>query len=104
MTDAYALGLTILMTVTGLGPTGLVHRCRHMLMHPTQRELWESPAVPHPEAGGWPARVSYGLVRLVVGLTWEPLASRRMPLTTALAELEALAATVGVDDITSADF
>ena len=104
MTDGYAMGLTTLVTVTGLGPTGLVHQCRHMLMNPDDPARWQPPAVPSLEAGAWPKRVACGLIRLVVGLTWEPLASRRIPLATALKELEVLAATVGVDDMTSADF
>lgn len=104
MTDGYALGFTMLLTVTGLGPTGLVHRCRDMLMNPDEREKWQLPAVPNADSGAWPPKVATGLVRLIVGLTWEPLASRRLPLPAALKDLEALAATVGVDDITTADF
>ena len=38
-----------------------------------------------------------GLIGLVIGLTWEPHASHRMPVDEAHRSLEALAATVGVD-------
>ena len=100
----YALGLSVLVTMTGLGPTGLVHTCRHMLMQPNERERWQPPAVPSVEAGTWPNRVACGLVRIAVGLTWEPVAERRMKLTAALSELEALAATVGdLHDMTNLD-
>ena len=91
---SYALGLTILLTVTGLGSSNLVHRCKDLLMNPDDNERWVSPAVPSPEAGAWPPKVARGLVRLVVGLTWEPLAPNRMPVTQALESLEALVAAV----------
>jgi hypothetical protein len=98
MTDGYAFGVTVLMTLTQLATIDVVHRCRSMLMHPENRELWQAPAIPHVDAGAWPERVANELVFLVAGMTWEPRASRRMLLSVAHRRLEALAATVGVDD------
>ena len=104
MTDAYAMGLTILITLTNLPPTTLLHDCRHLLMHPDDQSRWAPPVAPAADAGAWPPKVACGLARLVAGLAWEPLAPRRLPLAAALKQLEALAATVGVDDLTTADF
>ncbi len=97
MTDGYALGVTILLTMTGLRSVGLLDRCKDLLLHPDERERWQPPAIPSPEAGVWPPKVARGLLGLVIGLTWEPLASHRMPVDEAHRRLEALAATVGVD-------
>ena len=104
MTDAYAMGLTVLITLTNLPPTTLLHDCRHLLMHPDDQSRWAPPVAPAADAGAWPPKVACGLARLVAGLAWEPLAPRRLPLAAALKQLEALAATVGVDDLTTADF
>ena len=99
LTDGYALGLTILVTLTGQPVSGhgneLMQRCRGMLMHPNERERWEAPGQPDPRAGNWPARVACGLARLVAGLAWENVAEQRLPLPEALKALEDLAKCVG---------
>ena len=99
LTDGYALGLTILVTLTGQPISGhgneLMQRCRGMLMHPDERERWEAPGRPDPRAGNWPARVACGLARLVAGLAWENVAEQRLPLPEALKALEDLAKCVG---------
>ena len=99
LTDGYALGLTILVTLTGQPISGhgneLMQRCRGMLMHPDERERWEAPGRPDPRAGNWPARVACGLARLVAGLAWENVAEQRLPLPEALKALEHLVKCVG---------
>ena len=90
--------------IAGLGSMSLVHRCRHILMNPEDPAAWQPPAIPSPDAGAWPPKVAQRLVQLVVGLTWEPQAHHRLPLAQAHTKLEALAATVGVDDVSNGDF
>ena len=97
MTDGYALGVTILLTMTGLSSTGLVPRCKDLLMHPDDPKRWQPPASPSLAAGAWPPKVVDGLLGIVIGLTWEPRAARRMPVDTAHRNLEALAEVVGVN-------
>ena len=97
MTDGYALGVTILLTMTGLSSTALVHRCKDLLLHPDEPSRWRPTAAPAKEAGAWPPKVVRGLLGLVIGLTWEPRAAHRMPVDEAHRGLEALADTIGVD-------
>ena len=67
-------------------------------------DRWVPPAAPSPSAGMWPPKVVRGLIGLIIGLTWEPLATKRLPVDEAHRRLEALAATVGVDFGEEADF
>ena len=105
LTDGYAFGLTILVTLTGRAVTGpgqeLMQRCGLMITRPYDKACWKAPGLPDAAAGIWPDRVACGLAGLVQGLAWEREAERRMPLPEALAALENLAETTvggGGDD------
>ena len=96
LTDAFALGVTVLMTLTGLPSANIRQRCRHMQQRPTQPSRWQAPGVPDEQAGGWDEAVAICLAEIVVGLDerWE---DDRMPLSDVLGRLEAMAAAVGAD-------
>ena len=97
LTDGYAMGMTILVTLTAQPPADLIRICEEMLKQPTNREAWAAPGVSDRSAGCWPAKVEHGLAGLVRGLSWVPLEEERTPLPEALRQLEALASTAGVD-------
>ena len=89
LTDGYALGVSMLMVLTGLPALSLVSQCRHMLRRPDQPSAWQSPGVADTSAGEWPPDVACGLARVVAGLKSE-YADERMPLAEALTCVEAL--------------
>jgi len=94
LTDAFALGVTVLMTLTGLPSATIKQRCRHMLKWPTQPSRWQRPGVPDGEAGSWDEAVVICLAEIVTGLDekWE---EDRMPLSEVLERLEEMAAATG---------
>ena len=96
LTDAFALGVTVLMALTGLPTVNIRQRCRHMQKWPTQPSRWQAPGVPDAEAGSWDEAVAIGLAEIVVGLDahWE---EDRMPLPEVLDRLEAMAAASSAD-------
>ena len=96
LTDAFALGVTVLMVLTGLPSASIRQRCRLMQKWPTQPSRWQAPGVPDKEAGSWDEAVAIGLAEIVVGVTelWE---EDRMPLSEVLGRLEAMAAAIGAD-------
>ena len=97
LTDGYAMGVTVLVTLTAQPPADLIRICEEMLKQPSHREAWAAPGVADRSAGCWPAKVEHGLAGLVRGLSWVPLEEERTPLPEALRQLEALASTAGVD-------
>ena len=101
LTDAFALGVTVLMTLTGLPSATIKQRCRHMLKWPTQPSRWQQPGVPDGEAGSWDQAVVTSLAEIIVGLKeeWE---EDRMPLSEVLQRLEAMAAATGADALVAA--
>ena len=96
LTDAFALGVTVLMALTGLPSASIKQRCRHMQQRPTQPSRWQAPGVPDAEAGSWDEAVAIGMAEIVVGLDerWE---DDRMPLQEVLDRLEAMATATGAD-------
>ena len=96
LTDAFALGVTALMALTGLPASNIRQRCRHMQKWPTQPSRWQAPGVPDAEAGSWDEAVAICLAEIATGLTeqWE---EDRMPLSEVLERLEAMAAATGAD-------
>ena len=89
LTDGFAMGITILKAVTCLPDKNLVSACRHMLRNPGQHDRWQAPGVPDTAAGEWPPHVVQTLLDLINGLRDE-FKEDRMPLPTALRELEAI--------------
>ena len=83
LTDGFAAGITILVTLVGLPATGIENQCRHLLRHPDRPEKWQPPGLPDATAGEWPVEVSSELAQVVVGLT-EKFPDDRMPLSEAL--------------------
>ena len=96
LTDAFALGVTALMALTGLPASNIRQRCRLMQKWPTQPSRWQAPGVPDKEAGSWDEAVAISLAEIVVGVTelWE---EDRMPLSEVLERLEAMAVAVNAD-------
>ena len=96
LTDAFALGVTVLMALTGLPSAHIRQRCRHMQKWPTQPSRWQAPGVPDEQAGSWDEAVAVGLAEIVTGLDehWE---EDRMPLPEVLGRLEAMAVAAGAD-------
>ena len=91
VTDGFALGITMLVVLTGKPAVGLATQCRHMLRDPDSPDKWQAPGVPDSTAGEWPAEVMSKLVALVVGMSSSMFNDERMPLPEALSELEAIA-------------
>ena len=101
LTDVFALGVTVLMALTGLPSASIKQRCRHMFKWPTQPSRWQPPGVPDGEAGSWDQALVICLAEIVVGLKeeWE---EDRMPLSEVLQRLEAMAAATGADALVAA--
>ena len=94
LTDGFAFGGTVLMTLTGLPAAEIKQRCRHMLKWPTQPQRWQPPGVPDDAAGNWDGGASSGLAEIIQGLD-EKWAEDRMPLSDVLARLEAMVIAAG---------
>jgi len=99
--DGFAMGITILVALTGLPATDIQPRCRQLLCNPGRPDKWVAPGRPDATAGEWPDAVATGLAAVVVGLAMEQFKEDRLPLPEALAELEALAQSFGVDEAAS---
>ena len=99
--DGFAMGITILVALTGLPATDIQPRCRQLLRNPGWPDKWVAPGRPDASAGEWPDAVATGLAAVVVGLAMEQFKEDRLPLPDALAELEALAQSFGVDEAAS---
>jgi len=97
VTDGFAMGITILVALTGLEAADILPRCRGMMRYPTKPSKWVAPGRPHSSAGEWPEEVATGLAEVVVGLSFEQFHEDRMPLPEALQTLEALSTQFGVD-------
>ena len=103
LTDGFAFGVTMLMTLTGLPTAGIKQRCRHMLKWPTQPQRWQPPGVPDLAAGSWGSSASSVLAEVIQGLN-EQWAEDRMPLPDVLERLEAMvvAASASVSAVAAA--
>uniref|UniRef100_A0A7S2C0G6 Protein kinase domain-containing protein n=1 Tax=Haptolina brevifila TaxID=156173 RepID=A0A7S2C0G6_9EUKA len=87
-TDGFALGVTLLMSLTGLPAVGLLARCNLMLRHTQQPELWSSLLDGH-----WPTAVAAEMAAIVWDLTMPVFKEDRLPIPEAMRRLEALLAT-----------
>ena len=66
LTDGYAVGISVLMVLTGLPALSLINQCRHMLRRPDQPSTWQPPGVADTSAGEWPQEVACGLVEVLL--------------------------------------
>ena len=90
VTDGYALGITLLMCLTGQPAVGLRDECRFILKFPDQRSKWKSTAaLPDVAAGEWPEPVLVALAAVAAGLT-EEFKDDRLPLDDALAKVASI--------------
>ena len=85
--DGFAMGITILVALTGLPATDIQPRCRQLLRNPGRPDKWVAPGRPDATAGEWPDAVATGLAAVVVGLAMEQFKEDRLPLPEALAAL-----------------
>ena len=90
LSDGFALGITLLMTLVGLPALDIRRHCRNMLRFPEDPSKWSAPGVPDGSAGEWPADVMSEALEVVVGLSKGEYADERMPLPEALRRLESL--------------
>ena len=79
------------MALVAQPAVGLARACKLLLKYPEQPARWQAPAVPDTAAGEWPEHVVATLATMVAGLTFHD-EDERMPLTNALATLEAIVA------------
>ena len=77
LTDGFALGITLLVSLTGRGAVGLLNACDYALEEPDTAE-----GIAAADAG-WSAAQAEEVARLVVGLAYERK-RKRMPLAEAL--------------------
>eukprot|EP00966_Prymnesium_polylepis_P028334 655628-Prymnesium_polylepis.1 len=98
LTDGFAMGITMLVTMTGLEAADILSRCRQLLRNPEQPARWIKPGVPDEAAGEWPDEVTTCLASLVVGLSLEHFKDDRMKLPDVLTQLEALCIGCGVGE------
>jgi len=94
LTDGYAMGITMLVALTGQTAVGLKARCRMLLRNPEQPAKWQPPGVPDAAAGEWPTDVATRLAAASAGLT-EEYAEDRVRLAEVLQALEAIVGEVG---------
>ena len=94
LTDGYAMGVTILVALTGQSAIGLRKTCKALLKHPSSPERWQAPGVPDAAAGAWPMHVVSAMAVMASSLTQDD-EDERMPLTHALQKLEAIVAEAG---------
>jgi serine/threonine protein kinase len=86
-TDAYALGVTLLVTFTGRQPVHAKEAGLLMFVRPSVAPKYGCPAA------GWPAAVARTVATIVRGLTWNRIAPhKRISLPQALHALEKLCA------------
>merc|ERR1719424_2136542 len=88
LTDGFALGITLLVALTGCGALGLLNACEDELEEPDTAERIAA------ADAGWSAAQAEALTRLVVGLAYARK-KKRMPLAEALPRLEALVEAAG---------
>ena len=89
LSDGFAVGAIVLMTLTGQPGIDLVSRCGGMLGHPEEPGRWRSPGVPDMSAGDWPEQVARGLAGIAAGLVADD-PEQRMALPETLRRLEAM--------------
>ena len=97
LTDGYAMGITMLVALTGQSAIGLKKTCKALLKHPTSPERWQAPGVPDAKAGVWPADVVAAMARMASSLTLED-EEERMTLAETLRTLETIVHEAGQGD------
>jgi hypothetical protein len=102
LTDGYAMGITMLVALTGQSAIGLMKTCKALLKHPTSPEHWRAPGVPDAAAGAWPADVVAAMAAMASSLTLQD-EDERMPLAQALRTLEAIVGDEGKWEATADD-
>lgn len=103
-TDNYAMGISLLVALTGRAALQAKEEAADLLDDPSRATrsgaagAWPPPTAGAATAGSagvalpdWPLEVVEQLARLVVGLSWERTARRRMSTEAALARLEEVA-------------
>ena len=88
MTDGYAIGIALLMCLTGLPALDIKARCRRLLCRPDEPAEWEAPGLPDTQAGAWPGRVAKNVARIISGLVMAQFKEDRLPLPQAMAQLD----------------
>ena len=85
-TDGFALGVTLLMSLTGLPAVGLTAKCQRMLRNPTggDTQAWR-----HLLDGDWPLTVASEMADIAKGLTMPAFKDDRTPIPEALRRIEA---------------
>jgi serine/threonine protein kinase len=102
LTDGYAMGITMLVALTGQSAIGLKKTCKALLKHPQSPEHWRAPGVPDAAAGAWPADVVAAMAAMTSSLTLED-EDERMPLSQALHTLEGIVGDEGKWEATADD-
>ena len=97
VTDGYAIGIALLMCLTGLPALDIKARCRRLLCRPDEPAEWEAPGLPDTQAGAWPGRVSRLVARVISGLVMAQFKEDRLPLPRALEQLDEALATAPED-------
>ena len=92
LTDGYAMGISLLMCLTGRPAVGLLDATIDALEEPTLRTA----AAATDGTAAWPEHVALALMRVVIGLSWHRVRMRRMGIVEALRDLEAVSKEEGV--------
>ena len=81
-TDGFALGVTLLMSLTGLPAVGLFHRCHELLRRTDDVAAWE-----HLLDGFWPRSVAAEVAQIAHALCMPLFREDRLPLPNALRQI-----------------
>jgi serine/threonine protein kinase len=81
-TDGFALGVTLLMSLTGLPAVGLFHRCHELLRRTDDVAAWE-----HLLDGFWPRSVAAEVAQIAHALCMPLFREDRLPLPDALRQI-----------------
>ena len=97
VTDGYAIGIAMLMCLTGLPALDIKARCRRLLCRPDEPAEWEAPGLPDTAAGAWPGRVTRLVAKIISGLVMPQFKEDRLPLAEASRLLVDALSTAPVD-------
>ena len=100
MSDGFGIGITLLMSLTGLPGLGILSSCSPMLRAPEDPSAWGEPGLPDGSAGAWPPAALSEALKIVIGLSRGEDPEDRIALPDALERLDALvdAAPTEADD------
>jgi hypothetical protein len=88
-TDGFALGVTLLMALTGKPAVGLTHTCSPLLRAPDDVEAWAMLL-----DGEWPRHVAAACAAVAWGLTMPQFKEDRLPIPEARRRIEAALASI----------